>query len=135
VSGTDGATAGHGQAVMKLSNVLSIVFILAIAILLGWLSQRFDYRADWTDGNRASLTTASQRVVNALDAGTIHFTAFAPPGAERNRIRIRLGRFLRATNNVKLAFVDPATHPAQVRRLGIKRSGAVRVTYQSRSET
>lgn len=119
---------------MRGSNVLSIVLIIAIAALLGWLSQRFAYVADWTYANRASLTEASQRVVDALGHGPIEFTAFAHPGAGRKRIRVWLAPYLRAADNVQLTFVDPALHPARIRELGIEQTGAVRVTYDGRSE-
>src|SRR5699024_8312552 len=107
---------------------------IAIALLLGWLSQRHDYIADWTNDNRASLTQASQRVVAALHDGPIVFTAFVAPGRERHHIRVQLARYLRAADNVQLAFVDPALHPNRVRELGIQRAGAVRVTYHNRAE-
>lgn len=117
-----------------MQNWLSIILIVVVAVLLGWASQRFTVTADWTYANRASLTPASQRVVAALDAGPIRFTAFVYPGAMRDTIRGRLGRYLRADDDISLEFVDPARHPRKMRQLGISESGAVRVYYQGRSE-
>src|SRR5699024_10286400 len=104
------------------------------SILLGWLSQRYDDVADWTHGNRASLSAASQRVVAALDTDPIVFTAFVAPGSQRHHIRMQLSRYARAANNVQLDFVDPALHPEQIRNLDIQHAGAVRVSYQGRAQ-
>ncbi len=120
---------------MRLQNLISVVLIVAVAILLGWASQRFSLTADWTYANRNSLTPASQRVVDALDAGPIVFTAYAYPGAARDDIRQRIARYRRAADNVSLEFVDPAQRPDLLRELGISEAGEVRVRYQGRSET
>ncbi len=120
---------------MRFQNLLSIVLIIAVAVLLGWASQRFSLTFDWTYANRNSLTPASQRVVDALDAGPIVFTAYAYPGAARDDIRQRIARYRRAADNVRLAFVDPAQRPDLLRELGVSEAGEVRVRYQGRSET
>lgn len=119
---------------MRGHNLVSIGLIVIITLLLGWASQRVVLTADWTWGNRASLTTASQRVLKTLDQGPIQFTAFVYPGAARDRVRAKLGRYLRASDDITLTFVDPAKHPAQMRRLGINQSGVVRVTYEGRAQ-
>lgn len=115
-------------------HLLALALLIGVTLVLGWASQRFALTADWTQGNRASLTPASQRIVAALDAGPIQFTAFVTPGAHRDEVRTRLERYLRASNAVRLTFVDPAEQPARMQRLGIDKPDTVRVTYQGRSE-
>lgn len=119
---------------MRWHNLLSIALIIVICLLIGWFSQRYSLTTDWTYGNRASLTQASQRVLDALDDEPIRFTAFVAPGAARDRVRTKLSAYLRASDTIKLTFVDPAKQPARLRRLGITHKGVVRVTYQDRSE-
>src|SRR5699024_2361432 len=123
-----------GAAMKRWRPLLSLMLLVSVTLVLGWASQRYTLTADWTHGNRASLTAASQRVVATLDAGPILFTGFVAPGNHRDEVRTRLDRYLRATDNAQLEFVDPATHPAQMQRLGIKQPGVVRVSYQGRSE-
>lgn len=120
---------------MRLSHALSFVLIVATAILAGALAQRFVVSADWTAGNRNSLTEASRRVLAALDDGPITFTAYIYPGPRRLDVRERLARYTQASANVDLRFADPAHHPEQVRALGIGDAGALQIRYQGRSQT
>ena len=120
---------------MRASHALSMLLIVVVAVLAGLLSQRFSASWDWTHGNRNTLTAASQRVVDALDEEAISFTAYIYPGPRRDRVRTRLARYTRASDNVELTFADPARHPEQVRALGIGDDGAVQISYRGRHET
>lgn len=120
---------------MRLSHLTSILLIALLSVLAGGLSQRYVISGDWTAGNRNSLTDSSQRVLKALDAGPIRFTAYIYPGPKRADVRQRLTRYTRAASRINLHFVDPAQKPAQVRKLGIGRKGAVVAHYQGRSQT
>ncbi|KEZ77119.1 GldG family protein [Salinisphaera hydrothermalis] len=120
---------------MRASSYLTMVLIVLVAVAAGWLAQRSSVTADWTAGNRNSLTPASLRVVHALGAGPIDFTAYIYPGPQRNDVRQQLSRYTRASNRVHLHFADPARHPATVRKLGIGKDGAVVVRYQGRQQT
>ena len=53
---------------MRASHGLSLALIVVAALLAGALSQRFSISADWTAGNRNSLSPASQQVLDALAA-------------------------------------------------------------------
>ncbi|HET7315609.1 GldG family protein [Salinisphaera sp.] len=120
---------------MRATTYLTMLLIALVAVAAGWLAQRYPATADWTAGNRNSLTAASRRVIAALGDGPIEFTAYIYPGAQRADVRQRLSRYTRASSRVHLHFVDPARHPATVRKLGIDRDGAVVVTYQGRRQT
>jgi len=119
---------------MKLGHVLTMILIVAIALAAGALSQRFSISADWTYGNRNTLTEASQRVLDALD-GPIVFEALIPPGPPRDRVRARLDRYTRADGDITVTFVDPAQQPKQARALGLGADGAVVVRHAGRSQT
>ncbi|MES1940841.1 hypothetical protein T5B8_11382 [Salinisphaera sp. T5B8] len=120
---------------MRASHALTCVLIVIAALLAGALSQRFSVSADWTAGNRNSLSSASQQVLDALDAGPISFVAYIYPGPRRAEVRERLARYTRASSRVTLEFVDPARDPQQVRALGIGDQGALQIRYQGRSQT
>ncbi|MDA3922690.1 MAG: GldG family protein [Salinisphaera sp.] len=119
---------------MRLTHVISMLLIGVVAVLAGAASQRYSISADWTQGNRNSLTHASQRVLAALDAGPIRLTAYIYPGPQRAEVRQQLARYTRASSRVSLNFVDPAQKPTVVRHLGIGRDGAVVLHYQGRSQ-
>lgn len=117
----------------RLQHLLSFVLIIAVGVLLIWLANTHVWNADWTAGNRNSLTKPSQRLLDAMP-GPITFTAFAYPGPDRGEIKTQIGRYRRYRANITLKFVDPAKHPDAVRKLGIRHSGAVKVSYEGRSQ-
>lgn len=119
---------------MKLGHALTMGLIVAIAVAVGALSQRFSVSADWTYGNRNTLTDASQRVLDAL-TGPITFEAFIAPGPPRDTVRARLDRYTRAGNDISMTFIDPAQQPQQARALGLGSDGAVVVRHSGRSQT
>ncbi|WP_348767557.1 GldG family protein [uncultured Salinisphaera sp.] len=120
---------------MRASHGLSLALIVVAALMAGAVSQRFSISADWTAGNRNSLSPASRQVLDALDAGPVSFTAYIYPGPRRAEVAERLERYTRASSQVHLDFVDPARDPQQVRALGIGDKGAVQIRYQGRSQT
>lgn len=120
---------------MRLSSYLTMLLIVVVAVLAGWLAQRYTTSADWTAGNRNSLTEASRRVIAALDDGPIEFKAYIYPGPRRHEIRQRLARYTRASPRVHLRFLDPGQHPVEVRKLGIDRDGAVVIEHAGRRQT
>lgn len=119
---------------MRYQHALSVVLIAAVAALLVFVSDRYKWEADWTHGNRNSLTDASRRVLDAMP-DAIEFTAYAYPGPEREVIRGQVERYRRYRAGIGLTFVDPAKNPREMRELGIRRSGEVRLRYQGRSRT
>lgn len=120
---------------MRVSHALSLILITVAAVLIGALSQRFSLSADWTAGNRNSLSQASRQVLAALDDGPITLSAYIYPGPRRAEVASQLSRYTRASSRVTLEFLDPARHPQQVRALGIGDAGALQVRYEGRSQT
>ena len=116
----------------RISLLLSVVLILAAAVLAILAGQRYSARFDWTADQRHGLSTTSQRVIEALD-GPITFVAYMYPGTERQRLRERLGRYVNADTRIKLEFRDPARHPRRVRALNIGPDGAVVVRVGERT--
>ncbi len=117
-----------------LGNVLSLGLILTAAVLLGLLSHRYPYSADWTHAGRRSLSPASIELLGRLDA-PLTITAYARDhGKLRKRIKRLIERYRRYRPDIRLDFVDPDAAPNQVRELGITLDGELLLHYQGRSE-
>ena len=59
----------------RTSLLLSVALILAAAVLAILAGQRYSARFDWTADQRHGLSTASQRVIDALDGPiTVSYT-------------------------------------------------------------
>lgn len=114
--------------------LLSGVLFVAVLVLLGVLSKRYDQHFDWTAGKRNTLTEASQQQLKAMPE-PIRFVAFAYPGAEeRSSIEYFVQRYQRVKPNIQVEFIDPSSQPQKVREYNIQYAGEVVLEYQGRRE-
>lgn len=118
----------------RLQHIVSIVLILVLAVMAGWLSHRYSLQADWTAGNRNSLTEPSKRLLTTMP-DEIKFTGFVFESEQlRGDIRQRIETYQRVKDNISLEFIDPATNPQLAREMNIGMSGELVVEYQGRRE-
>ena len=119
---------------IRLQNILFVLLFLLVVGLLAWLSQRYQYQADWTANNRNTLSAASVSVLEQMPE-PIQVSAFtADSGAMRQHIADLLGRYQRYKKSLELEFINPDTEPDKVRQLGIRVDGELLLEYQGRSE-
>lgn len=119
---------------VSVQNWLFVVLFLAVIGLLGWLSTKYSYEADWTSGNRNTLTEASRDLVGGLDS-PLRIVAFTrDTGMVKRRIEDLVARYRRHNDAIVLEFVNPDLDPARVRELGITMDGEILVEYLGRSE-
>lgn len=118
----------------RLSNAVFVVLFLAAVGLLAWLSTRYGFEADWTRGNRNTLSAASQKLLERLD-GPIDMTAYVSASPTlRRRIEDVVGRYRRFRGGIALHWVNAETQPAKVRRAGVTTDGTLIVSYGGRRE-
>jgi ABC-type uncharacterized transport system involved in gliding motility auxiliary subunit len=114
--------------------LVSAALFLAIIVSLGWLSTRFKVEADWTAGNRNTLTEPSQRQLASMP-DPIQFLAFVYPNADiRREVEDRIRRYQRFKSDLSLEFIDPSTQPQKVKEYNVSATGEVVVEYQGRRE-
>ncbi len=121
---------------LRFQNWTFVVLFLAVIGLIGWLSTRYDYQADWTASGRHTLSEASRQLLDGLN-GPVTITAFARESDMsqlRRRIHEVIERYQRHKANISLAFVDPDQHPDRVRALDVTVDGELVVEYQGRTE-
>ena len=117
-----------------IQQLTSGALFIAVIALIGFLSVRFKVEADWTAGNRNTITEASVKQLDSM-ADPIQFTAFISPSADvRAAIETQIAKYQRFKSDIELEFIDPSTQPQKVRELGIGAAGEVVVEYQGRSE-
>lgn len=113
----------------------SAVLFLVVLGMVGWLSTRYKLEADWTAGNRNTLTEASQKQLAAMP-DPIKFTVFVYPRSEiRQALESDIARYRRFKDDIALEFVDPATNPQKVKDYDVSRAGEVVLEYQGRRES
>lgn len=121
------------RQILRLQSASFVVLFLAVLGLAAWASTKYTAQADWTYGNRNTLSQASRELLATLD-GDVQFEVFAGERKQlRERIRDVAQRYTRASDKVALTFTDPRTHPQKVRELGVKRQGTILIRYQGRT--
>jgi ABC-type uncharacterized transport system involved in gliding motility auxiliary subunit len=117
-----------------VQQLITAVLFVGVLAMLGWLSNRYTIEADWTAGNRNTLTEPSKKLLATL-TDPVAFKVFIYPRSEmRPALEADIRRYQRVKEDITLDFVDPATNPQQVRDYNIQRPGEVVVEYQGRRE-
>lgn len=114
--------------------ILSVLLTLALAGLLVWVTNKYSFDADWTAGNRNSLTPASEQVLDAMP-GEIKLSIFAYPGPARDVLTVQTDRYLRYRPDIQFEFIDPGKNPQKVRELNIGSKDVLQISYQGRTQT
>lgn len=99
------------------SAILSTALIVALLVMLAFLSTRYHTRWDWTEASTHSLTSQTLQVLDGLERDvrvTALYAAVAAPPA-----RALLDRYTFASERVKVEFVDPQGQPGRLRELGV----------------
>ncbi len=121
---------------LRIQGWIFTVLFLSVMGLLGWLSTRYHKELDWTATGRHTLSEASLKVLQKLEA-PVNITSYASGGAlspARTRVRDLLNRYQKVSDKLKLEFIDPMTNPDKTRKLGIRTDGEMIFEYQGRSE-
>jgi len=118
----------------RLNSALMFLLLIGVAIVLGWLSQRFDQQYDWTAAGRHTLSETSREVLKTIE-GPVEITAYASDKPElRNIIRDIVGRYQLVNEDINLHFVNPIAVPDEVRNMGITVDGELVIRYGDQVE-
>lgn len=119
---------------LRAQNIFFVALVLGALGLIGYLSTRYVWEADWTAGNRNSLSVASRELLATLSEPS-HITAFARDNETlRTPIRELVSRYQRVANDLTLVFVNPDLEPTRVREQGITVDGELVIEYAGRRE-
>jgi ABC-type uncharacterized transport system involved in gliding motility auxiliary subunit len=119
---------------LLLQQLASLVLFLGVLVMLGWLSSKYAVEADWTAGNRNTLTDGSVKLLATLP-DPIAIKVFLYPRSEmRQALESDIRRYQRVKDSITLEFIDPAANPQRVREYGVQRPGEAVIEYQGRRE-
>ena len=93
------------------------VLVIAVVLLAGWFSQRFNSQVDLTANQRHSLAPATQSLLTSLDMPVELIAVLGPDPAQRRAVEALVTRFQDLKPDLSLRFVNPETDPAQAREL------------------
>jgi ABC-type uncharacterized transport system involved in gliding motility auxiliary subunit len=115
-------------------NILFYVLLVVAVGVLAFLSREYVYRADWTYGQRNSLSETSE----ALLAGVtepLKFIAYVPDDAAlQEKLRILFRKYQRIRPDIEVEFVNPDLDPVRAKQDGIQYTGQILIRLGARSE-
>lgn len=119
---------------LGLQNGLFYVLFIAMLGLLGFVGNRFTVTADWTAGNRNSLSAPTQALLRTLDK-PLKFIAYIPddPGLQA-QIKKLVAKYQRVKADTSVEFVNPDLDPARAKQDGIDYAGQLAIHLGERSE-
>ncbi|SKA83858.1 ABC-type uncharacterized transport system involved in gliding motility, auxiliary component [Thiothrix eikelboomii] len=120
--------------ILGVQNAIFYLLFLIILGLLGFLSREFHFQADWTYGNRNSLTEATRRLLEQTDQ-PLNFVAYIPEDAMlQEQLRKLVAKYQRVKPDIKLEFVNPDLEPVRAKQDGIQYAGQMVIHLGERSE-
>lgn len=118
----------------RLTNLLHGLLLIAIAMLIGFLSTRYGFVHDVSRTQRASLTAQSAKLLESMQ-GPIEIVSYArPQGNLRKTISDFVARYERVKPDLTLSFIDPDADPDAMRQAGVQIDGEIELKYNGRSE-
>jgi len=119
---------------LRLQNLVFTILVLAVGVLLGWLSQLVSHTADWTANNRHSLGAETRDIIELVDKPVTITAYVGPEPRTRRAIEELIARYADAGLNVEFEFVNPETNPQRARELNLQPGGEVIVELSDRRE-
>lgn len=119
---------------IHVQNFLFYVLLVVAIGLLAYLSREYVYRADWTFGQRNSLTEASTVLLKGIDE-PIRFVMYVPEDtALREKLRKLIEKYQRVKSEVELEFVNPDLDPVRAKLDGVEYTGQIVIRLGERTE-
>lgn len=122
----------------RWKNSLSVILLLILAGILGYLSLVFRTQWDISQNNRNSLSQTSINLLRKLDA-PLRVTVFATQqdlqlGDIRGIISNFISVYQRIKPDITLDFIDPVEQPQQAQDAGVKLNGEIVISFKDRKE-
>lgn len=119
---------------IRTQNIAFVILFLAMIGLLATLSGRYVYQADWTAGNRNTLSESSIKLLEVISE-PIGITAYVTEDEPvRRRINELIRRYQRYKPDIDLTFINPDTEPEVARQLRITVNGELIIAFAGRKE-
>lgn len=114
--------------------ILTVVLLLGIFILVGWLLEQKPKQLDLTLVKEYTLSPETMRLLNQK-IGEVEMLAFFQPDQEgRERAAYLLDSYAYASNKIRYRFVDPDREPLLAQKYDVKGYGQLVLTYGGRHE-
>ncbi len=123
------------RAQRRLADGLYALLLIALVLLIGWLSARYNPYLDWTQRGEHTLSAESLALVAELNEPLLIRVFISEQHRLVQRIEQVLLPYRQAASTIRIEYIDPERHPELARDFEVKRLGQLVLAYRGRYET
>jgi ABC-type uncharacterized transport system involved in gliding motility auxiliary subunit len=121
-----------------VSGVVAIVLVIALVVMVNWLSARRYARADWTTTQIYSLSEKTDNILSDL-SDEIEVVVFMTPQTSMfDQVQELLARYEAASDKLTVSYIDPEKEPLRTTQLaeqyGVQVADTVVFVYGDRTK-
>ena len=121
-----------------LSGVVAVVLVIALTIMVNWLSSRRWARADWTTTNIYSLSDKTENILSDLSEEIQVVVFMTPQTSMYDQVQELLERYKAASDLITVEYIDPEKEPLKTTQLaeqfGVQVADTVVFVYGDRTK-
>jgi ABC-type uncharacterized transport system involved in gliding motility auxiliary subunit len=121
-----------------ISGLVGVVLIIALTMMVNWVSARKWVRSDWTSSKIYSLSAKSASILGDLDEEIRVVVFMTPASSMYDQVRELLDRYQAASDKITVEQIDPEREPLKTRQLaeqfGISVADTVVFVYGDRTK-
>ena len=119
-----------------ISGLVGVVLVIALTLMVNWLSARKWVRSDWTSSQIYTLSEKTENILDSLEQEIRVVVFMTPTSSMFDQVHELLARYQAASENVKVEYIDPDREPLKTRQLaeqfGISVADTVVFVYSDR---
>jgi ABC-type uncharacterized transport system involved in gliding motility auxiliary subunit len=121
-----------------ISGVVAVFLVIALTVMINWLSTRRFVRADWTTSQIYSLSEKTENILADLDDEIKVVVFMTPQTPMYDQVQELLERYKAASDKVTVEYIDPEREPLKTTQLaeqyGVQVADTVVFIYGDRTK-
>ncbi len=121
-----------------ISGVVAVVLVVALTVMVNWLSARRWVRADWTTTQIYSLSEKTENILSGLSDKIRVVVFMTPQTSMYDQVQELLERYKAASDAISVEYIDPEKEPLKTTQLaeefGVQVADTVVFVYGDRTK-
>ena len=122
----------------SISGVVAVVLVVALTVMVNWLSARRFTRADWTSTQIYSLSEKTENILSGLEDEIRVVVFMTPQTSMYDQVEELLERYKAASDKITVEHIDPEREPLKTTQLaeqfGVQVADTVVFIYGDRTK-
>ena len=121
-----------------ISGMVAVLLVVALTVMINWLSARRYARADWTTTQIYSLSEKTENILSGLDDEIRVVVFMTPQTSMYDQVQELLERYNAASDKITVEHIDPEREPLKTTQLaekfGVQVADTVVFIYEDRTK-